>query len=154
MAWITYTCNINSKLAQVLIENSFENQIPIKELPFLVCIGVYCKMPSGNSFHNPAETEKLDEIEDNLFKFCSNYGNGQALYTHRIGTSGIREYFIYRGEKAEINKAVASLKSTYPTYKIETDTMNDDDWNEYRKYLGFIKNRVEIDDKKPWWKIW
>lgn len=135
MAWITYTCNINSKLAQVLIDDRFHMQAPITELPFLSWIGVYRQMTSGGSFNDPKETAILDEIEDNLVRLCEDYGNGWAVYTHRIETSGIREYFIYHGDKAELNKAFSALMSVYPAYKIETETTRDDKWNEYRKYL-------------------
>lgn len=133
--WGTYTCKINGKLAQVLIDLGYKNRAPLKELPLLLWVGVYCQMPSGQGFHNPNETSKLDEIEDNLIKFCGRYGNGWAAYTHRIGTTGIREYFIYHGEQAEPNKALENLVSLYPTYRIETETIQDIEWNEYRKYL-------------------
>jgi hypothetical protein len=92
-------------------------------------------MPPGQGFHNPKETPKLDEIEDNLIKLCGRYGNGWAVYTHRIGITGIREYYIYHGEEAELHRAVKALISLYPSYKIEAETLQDEGWNEYKKYL-------------------
>lgn len=123
MAWGTYTSKINDKLAQVLINSSYENKAPVKELLLLFWVGVYCQMPSNQDFHNLKETQKLDEIEDNLIKLCGRYGNGWAVYTHRIGTAGIREYYIYNGEYAELHKTIDALKSIYPAYKIEAETL-------------------------------
>lgn len=135
MAWGTYTCKLNNKLAQVLIDSGFEKKAPVKELPLLFWVGVYCQIPPGQRFNNPEETLKLDEIEDNLIKLCGHFGNGWAVYTHRIRIYGIREYYIYHGEEAELHKAVEALLSLYPSYKIETETIQDAEWNEYKKYL-------------------
>jgi hypothetical protein len=134
MSWVTYTCKINNRPAQILIDSGFDNEAPIIELPLLFWVGVYCQMPPGQRFHNPEETQKLDEIEDNLLKLCGRYGNGWVVFTHRIGTSGIREYYIYHGHQADLNKAVEVLKSQYPSYKIEAETYQDAEWNEYKKY--------------------
>lgn len=136
MAWRFYNCNINNKSAQVLIDDRFYKKEPVNELPLLSWVGVYCRLLSGESFNDPKETEILDEIEDNLFRLCSDYGNGYAVYTHRIVTYGIREYYIYHGDKAELDRAFSAIRSLYPEYKIETETTLDDKWNEYKKYIG------------------
>ena len=33
-------------------------------------------------------------------------------------------------------KVIAALKAAHPTYRIETDTKDDSEWNEYQKYIS------------------
>ena len=137
MAWKQYTCEVSGKPAQVLVDQRFEKQAPVKELPLLSWFGVYCKQaPSGNFWH-PNETTALDEIEKDLLKICEAFGHGWLVYLLRIATAGIREYYLYHSNVAEIKKAFEALKAAHPTYKIETETTQDSQWNEYRKYAAF-----------------
>jgi|GEM_PF-4727522 len=55
MAWEQYTCEISGKPAQVLIDQLFEKQAPVKELPRLSRFGVYCKEAPGSSLSSPNE---------------------------------------------------------------------------------------------------
>ena len=61
----------------------------------------------------------------------------EEVYVLRIATAGIREYYLYHSDMAEIKKAFDALKSAHPSYRIEVVTKNDPDWNEYKKYALF-----------------
>jgi hypothetical protein len=60
--------------------------------------------------------------------------------TQSITTPGIREYYLYHSDAADLNKAMEALKATHPTYRIEKDTIADPEWNEYRKYASFERS--------------
>ncbi len=140
MSWQQYTCEISGKPAQVLIDRRFEKQAPIIELPRLSWFGIYCKEPHGSGFWNPNETTALDEIEKDLLQVCETFGHGWVVYLLRIATPGLREYYLYHSDAAEIKKAFDALKRAHPTYRIEMDTTDDPQWNEYRKYASFNRD--------------
>lgn len=137
MAWKQYTGELSGTPAQILVDQHFEKQAPVKGLPLLSWFGVYCKQPTSGSFWNPNEANVLDEIEDDLIKVCEAFGHGWVVYLLRIATPGIREYYLYHSNVAEITKAFEALRAIHPTYKIETETTNDLQWNHYRKYVSF-----------------
>lgn len=137
MTWKNYICDISDKKAQVLVDQRFEKQAPINELSKLSWLGIYCKENPGNSFWNPRETETLDNIENELFRICERVGNGSIVYILRIATPGIREYYFYHSLTVEFTKVFEDVKSIYPTYRIETETTDDPQWNEYKKYVNF-----------------
>ena len=144
MAWKLYTCDISGKSAQVLVDRGYEKKAPIIELSHLSWFGIYCNEAPGNSFWNPIETEALNEIEDDFLKICEAFGHGRVVYVLRIATAGIRAYYIYHSDKAEIIQVFESLKAVHPTYRIEMDTMDDPEWNGYRKYVSFIVGKKSM----------
>lgn len=137
MAWKSYNCTINEKPAQVLIDQSFQEQFPLKELPRILWIGIYCNHPSDGAFWHPDETSTLDEIENDLLGLGQSFGHGWMLYVLRIATPGIREYYFYYGNHAETNKIITSLKGLHPKYQIEADAKVDSEWVEYGNYISF-----------------
>ncbi len=137
MTWKTYTCQISNKPAIVLVDNRYAIQTPMRKLPRLSWFGVYCNLPVGNGCWNPDENEILDKLEDDLIELCGIFGRGWAVYLLRIATPGIREYYIYHSDAAELNKAYLAVKATYPEYRIEFETNDDPGWKEYTKYVNF-----------------
>jgi hypothetical protein len=137
MTWKTYTCQVSNRPAMVLVDDRFANQAPLSQLPYLSWFGVYCSPPIGNGLWNPAESDCLDEIEDDLIKLCGAFGHGWVVYVLRIATPGIREYYLYQSGAAELDKAFLALKANHHEYRIEIDRLNDPDWRQYKKYVSY-----------------
>lgn len=137
MAWKHYICEISGKPASVLIDGRFADQLPVKELPQLSWFGVYCQQPGGAAFWNPEETDVLDRLENDLIRLSETFGYGWVVYVLRIATPGIREYYLYHADQAELNKAFSALKAIYTNYRIEFETINDKVWEQYRKYVSY-----------------
>ena len=142
MAWRHYTCEISSKPASVLVDERFAHQLPVKELPRLSWFGVYCQQPTGGAFWNPEEADALDQLENDLIRLAETFGHGWAVYVLRIATPGIREYYLYHADQAELNKAFSVLKAVYPDYRIEFKTINDVMWEQYGRYVSFDPNSI------------
>src|SRR5919112_3904408 len=98
MALKSYICELNKRLASVLVDQRFENDFPLKELPKIFWVAVYSNMPVNDSFWHPDETPALDDIENNLLKLAESFGNGWIVYVIRIDTVGVREYYFYYGK--------------------------------------------------------
>ncbi|MFZ2956964.1 MAG: DUF695 domain-containing protein [Candidatus Ozemobacteraceae bacterium] len=137
MTWKHYQCTIKDNLASVLIDQQFQEHYPLKELPQLFWVGIYCDLASDGAFWNPEETQALDEIEKHLLMLGQSFGNGWMVFLFRIATPGIREYYFYYGDGAEVQKIVPALMNFHPKYRIESGFRLDTDWVEYRKYISF-----------------
>ena len=137
MAWKNYVCEIKGKLSSVLVDQRFEKEFPLKELPKVFWVAVYGNLPSNDTFWHPDETFALDDIENNLLKLAESFGNGWTVYVIRVATVGVREYYFYYGKHADISKVSTLLKSLHPNYRIESDTNEDVEWSEYKNYVSF-----------------
>jgi hypothetical protein len=139
MTWKQIIAEIDGRQVLALVDDRFKEKVPIKELQCLSSLFVYCNQEAGSAFWNPDETETLDKIEDDLLRLCESFGHGWMVYALRAATSGMREYCFYHSDTAEIKKVMAALKVAHPSYRIEADTKNDPEWNEYQKYIPLLK---------------
>ena len=138
MAWKQYQCEISGKAALVLVDDRFAQDSPVKGLPLLSWVGIYCNRPPGGAFWDPEETVDLNRMEDELVKLSDAFGYGWAVYLLRIATPGVREYFIYHADQAELSKAFSALKATYPNYRVEFETTTDMAWEQYGRYVSAV----------------
>jgi len=140
MAWKHYICELSGKPASVLIDDRFAHQSPVKELPRISWFSVYCNQPTSGEFWNPEEADILDRLENDLIRLSEMFGHGWAVYVLRVATFGIREYYLYHADQAELSKAFSALKAIYPNYRIEFETTNDIAWEQYRRYVFYDPN--------------
>lgn len=140
MAWSHRTTQIDSRPAQVLIDERFQSQAPVHELPRLTWFGVYCCSDPGGGFWHPDETAALDAVEDDLIRLCDQFGRGWVVYVMRIATRGIREYYFYSDQTADLAAAAESLRAAHSEYRIEFDQTLDAEWERYRTFLPHQKN--------------
>jgi hypothetical protein len=136
MAWQLYDTEIMGNESQVLLDDSFVGDLPAGQLPNLAWLGLWCpKKPEGQYWH-PDETDMPDRIENDLLELVGQHGNGWAVYTRRLASAGLREYFFYFGGDAELDKVAPALKAKYPEYRIELEAKPDPRWE---LYLSWIK---------------
>lgn len=138
MAWQLYECTILDLPALVLIDNRFAGTAPLEELPLLTWVGVYNRLPHGEGLWDPDETDDLEALEAELLLRFEARGQGWAVYVLRIVTPGVREYYVYHSGQARVGRAVQDIHKTWPRYRIETSTIQDPLWVQYRKYVSPI----------------
>ena len=137
MTWRQYTCDISGKPAIILVDDRFAQQERPERLHQLSWFGVYCAEPPGAHLWAREETKALDQIEDDLVELAETFGHNCAVYVLRIATPGIREHYIYHSDSAELSKAFSALKAVHPDYRIEFETIDDPNWDQYKKYVAF-----------------
>jgi hypothetical protein len=135
MPWSHRVTEIEGRPVQILIDDSFHSSAPIEELPNLAWFGVYCRNPTDASFWDPDEAAVLDAIEDKLIQLCDQFGRGWSAYVMRIATRGIREYFIYFGDIANIDDVLPILRAAHSNYRIDYDLTRDAAWKRYLSCL-------------------
>jgi Family of unknown function (DUF695) len=90
------------------------------------------------TFWNPEESNPLDRLENDLLKLSEQFGHGWAVYVLQIVTPGIREYYLYHANAAEMRRVLEDLRSLHPNYRIDFDTIDDAKWEQYRRYVSFV----------------
>ena len=72
-----------------------------------------------------------------MIKLCERHGIGWAAYVQRLDTPGLREYYMYFGEGAAMDKVLPELKAAHPSYRLEFERIDDLKWAQYRKWLSW-----------------
>ena len=137
MAWQTALLNFDGRPGHTMVDDRFATDPPADQLPHLAWFGVFCAKAPGGGLWDPEEGAQLDTIEDDLIQLCERHGNGWAAYVHRLDTAGLREYYIYFGDGAALDKVLPVLKAAHPSYRLEFDRIDDPKWAQYRKWLGW-----------------
>jgi hypothetical protein len=135
MTWTHYQFEIRGRLADALLDTRFAAQPPADKLPSMAWFGVYCRLNPGGAFWDPKEGESLDAVERDLINLCGGFGNGWAVYVRRLDTPGLREYYVYFGGSAELEKVVPCLKALHAGYRIEFEKRADPEWAHYRSWI-------------------
>ena len=135
MAWTHYQFEVEGKPAGALLDTQFSNRAPADQLPNVAWFGVYCRLPAGGAFWDPKEQPMLDAVESDLIRLCSGFGNGWAVNVRRLDTPGLREYYVYFGGTAELEKVLPSLKALHTDYRIEFDSRPDPRWSHYQSWI-------------------
>lgn len=135
MAWSHRILEIDTRPAQVLIDDRFRPAAPVPELPRLAWFAVFCQQDAGDGFWNPQETASLDSIEKDLIGLCDQFGSGWAVYVMRIDTHGVREYYLYSGGNSALAQVLPRLQAAHPNYRMEFEETDDAAWNRYKEFL-------------------
>jgi hypothetical protein len=136
MTWTYHITEIDGRQAQVLIDDRFQEPHVPSELSRVAWFRVHAQRDPGAGFWRLDETESLEAIERDLIELCQLLGKGWAVYVLRIDTRGIREYFIYFGDGAELSSVLPKLEAAHPGYKIEYEETADPSWE---RYLSLLK---------------
>ena len=140
MTWRLFDTTIIGNQSQILLDDQFAADIPGDELPNLAWLGVWCQQDTEGRLWNHAETDTLDQIENDLLRLASQFGNGWAVYVRRAISAGKREYCFYYGGDAALNEALPPLQKLHPEYRIEYDANPDPQWSLYTAWLKEAPN--------------
>ena len=135
MTWKFFEVRTGEKKAQVLLDHRFAGAPPSEALPNIGWFGVWCRESPGGAYWSPTEAPALDALEEDLIALAEKFGNGWAVYLRRHATPGLREYYFYFGEGAELGKVAVALASKHPGYRIEFETRPDPKWSGYASWL-------------------
>lgn len=135
VTWKFFEIRDGDKKAQVLLDHRFAGEPPSEALPNIGWFGVWCKEDPKGAYWSPHEAPLLDALEEDLIKLAEQFGNGWAVYLRRYATPGLREYYFYFGEGAELGKVAVNLLQKHPGYRIEFERRPDPSWSGYASWL-------------------
>jgi uncharacterized protein (TIGR01619 family) len=131
--WKPYLCNVNGKLASVLVNLGLRDSVPIASKSWLLWVWVYFQLPRDDGLSDGKEAPTLYKIEDALTPCLSRACH--AMLCGRITTEGRREFYFY-GENANgFRKAVREVLAGFEGYKFDLGEQIDSSWAQYLNVL-------------------
>ena len=131
--WKPYLCNVNSKLASLLVNLGLRDSAPITSKPWLLWVWVYLQSPRTDGLSDSKEAPTLYKIEDALTPFLADAC--QAILCGRITTEGRREFYFYGEAKNGFRNAVRNALTGFEGYKFDLGEQEDASWNQYLNVL-------------------
>ena len=131
--WKPYLCNVNSKLASILVNLGLREVAPIVSKPWLLWTWVYFQSPRADGLSDGKEAPTLYKIEDTL-NLCVSYAC-QAIPCGRITTDGRREFYFYGETKNGLRHAVAAALKGFDGYRFDLGIQEDSNWEQYINVL-------------------
>jgi uncharacterized protein (TIGR01619 family) len=131
--WKTYLCNVNGKLASILVNIGLREDVPMALKPWLLWTWVYFQSPRPDGLSDNKEAPTLYKIEDALnlsvFRAC------QAIPCGRITTEGRREFYFYGETKNGFRHAVETALTDFDGYRFDVGQQEDSVWEQYLNVL-------------------
>jgi hypothetical protein len=87
---------------------------------------------SDNGFPVPSETERLNQLEDDIFNIFQK--NNNSIITIVVTTSGFREYMMYTNNKSIFNQDFQLMLEKYPEYHLTTYFEEDKEWLAFKSF--------------------
>jgi uncharacterized protein (TIGR01619 family) len=131
--WKPYLCNVNDKLASILVNLGLRNSVPITSKPWLLWVWVYFQSPRPDGLSDSKEAPTLYDIEDAL-TLCVGR-ECQAILSGRITTEGRREFYFYGETEDGFRNAVREALKGFEGYKSDLGEQEDSSWNQYLNVL-------------------
>jgi hypothetical protein len=135
VTWKFFEIRDGEKKAQVLLDHRFAGEPPMDALPHIGWFGVWCREDPKGAYWSPTEAPILDALEEDLIQLAEKHGNGWAVYLRRYATPGLREYYFYFGDGADLGRVAVALTQKHPGYRIEFERRPDPKWSGYASWL-------------------
>jgi uncharacterized protein (TIGR01619 family) len=131
--WKPYLCNVNEKLASILVNLGLRESVPISSKPWLLWVWVHFQSPRPDGLSDSKEAPTLYEIEDALAPSLAR--ECRAILSGRITTEGRRELYFYGETKDGFRNAVRDALKDFRGYKFDIGEQEDPSWNQYLNVL-------------------
>ena len=136
MPWQLFDTEQNGQPVQMMLEDSFRDEVPGAELPKLSRIRVWFAKTPDDYFWHPEESNAIEDIEDALLRLADQYGDGWAVFVYRQAERGFFDYFFYAGGEAKLDAVVPELAATHSEQRFEYEERSDPTWSAYRDWLA------------------
>jgi uncharacterized protein (TIGR01619 family) len=131
--WKPYLCNVNGKLASILVDLGLREPAPIASKPWLLWTWVYFQSPRADGLSDSSEAPTLYKIEDTLNLLVS--GACNAIPCGRITTEGRREFYFYGETREGFRDAVETALKGFEGYKFDLGDQEESSWSQYLNVL-------------------
>jgi hypothetical protein len=131
--WDFYFARVNDAVSSIFVDLGVRPDAPLEKRPWLLWVWVEMQAPRPDGLSSNEEAPKLHEIGEALAAAISPACDGQLV--GRITGANRREFYFYAAEPGELDAAVVSALQRFDTYKFETGSKFDPDWEQY---LGLL----------------
>lgn len=131
--WKSYLCNVNGKIASILVDLSLQERAPDPSREWLLYVWVHFNNPRPDGLSDRNEAPTLFDISDALTNALR--GTCDAVPWGTITTDGRREFYYYGHQCEGFNFAVEEAMQKFEGYKIDVGTESDPQWHQYQNVL-------------------
>lgn len=136
MTWQLFDTDFKGIPSQVLLDDSYSQEIPGEELPNLARFSIWFQQtPPEEAYVNADEADAVEKLEKDLLGIANHFGQGWVVYVRRLDMPGLREYDLYYGGDADLSQVVPMLTEANPGYRVEFEHSADPGWNQYLSWL-------------------
>lgn len=132
--WEVYLCQIEDKLASIVLDLGLHEVAPLPGLEHLVWLRVALLDAREDGLTTPDEAERLGEIEDALTQVVEE-ADGAIVYTGRTTCDGSRDFFLYASDATSAEARLSAMMVPFSSYEFETGTQHEPEWTAYFTFL-------------------
>jgi regulator of RNase E activity RraB len=139
--WDFYFARVNDAVASIFVDLGIRPDAPIEKRPWLLWVWVEMQSARPDGLSSNEEAPKLHEIGESLEALISATCGAQLV--GRITGAGRREFYFYATEPGELDAATANAMQRFDTYKYETGSSFQPDWDQYLNLLYPSESNLE-----------
>jgi regulator of RNase E activity RraB len=127
--WDFYFARVNDAVSSIFVDLGVRADAPLEKRPWLLWVWVELQAPRPDGLSSNEEAPKLHEIGEALDAAIS--ASCEAQLVGRITGANRREFYFYATEPGELDAAVERAMQRFDTYKFETGSRFDSEWEQY-----------------------
>jgi hypothetical protein len=131
--WDFYFARVNDAVSSIFVDLGIRPDAPIEKRPWLLWVWVEMQSARPDGLSSNDEAPKLHALGESLDSMISVTCGAQLV--GRITGGGRREFYFYATEPGELDKATANAMKSFDTYKYETGSSFQPDWEQYINLL-------------------
>ncbi len=131
--WDFYFARVNDAVSSIFVDLGVRPDAPLEKRPWLLWVWVEMQTPRPDGLSSNEEASKLHEIGEALGAVISLACDAQLV--GRITGANQREFYFYAAEPGELDASVERAMQRFDTYKFETGSKFDSEWEQY---LGLL----------------
>jgi len=131
--WDFYFARVNDAVSSIFVDLGIRPEVPIEKRPWLLWVWVEMQSARPDGMSSNEEAPTLQEIGESLDATISATCGAQLV--GRITGTGRREFYFYAAEPGDLDAATANAMQRFDTYKYETGSSFQPDWDQYLNLL-------------------
>jgi hypothetical protein len=139
--WDFYFARVNDAVSSIFVDLGIRPDVPIEKRPWLLWVWVEMQSARPDGLSSSDEAPALQAIGESLDAMLSVSCGAQLV--GRVTGAGRREFYFYATEPGELDAAAANAMKAFETYRYETGSSFQPDWDQYVNLLYPSESNLE-----------
>lgn len=131
--WDFYFARVEDAVSSIFVDLGIHADAPLEKRPWLLWVFVELKSPRPDGLASSEEAATLNRMGEVLDAAVAATCGAQLV--GRITGAGRREFYFYACEPGELEAAVRRAMQAFETYRYETGSALQPEWDQYVKLL-------------------
>jgi hypothetical protein len=139
--WDFYFARVNDAVSSIFVDLGIRPDVPVEKRPWLLWVQVEMQSARPDGLSSGDEAPVLQAIGESLDAMLSASCGAQLV--GRITGAGRREFYFYAAEPGDLDGATANAMKAFETYKYDTGSSYQPDWDQYLNLLYPSESNLE-----------